>query len=277
MPKGRLYLVPTPIGNLGDMTLRAIETLRNVALIAAEDTRTARKLLNHFEIAAPKLISYHKFSEKSRSPEILGVLTRGEDVAIVSDAGSPGISDPAEIIVRDAIARGFEVIALPGATALIPALTASGLPCGAFLFLGFLPTHSRERKDILKQIKDSPVTAILYEAPHRLRTTLTELYKAIGKRKVVIAREISKIYEEYIRGNLDDVLEDYQVTEKGEFVILIEAIAPDSAPDPLALKSLILAELESGKSPSEIVKALSPDYPKNLIYKLILEMREHKA
>ncbi len=277
MPKGRLYLVPTPIGNLGDITLRAIETLKQVSLIAAEDTRTARKLLNHFEIAAPKLISYHKYSEKSRSQEILGVLAGGDDVAIVSDAGSPGVSDPSEIIVKEAISAGIEVIALPGATALVPALTASGLPSGAFLFLGFLPARNTQRKHILQQIKDSPVTVIIYEAPHRIKATLTELYKALGNRKVVIAREISKIYEEYVRGDMESILADYQITEKGEFVILIEALVQDASPDPDALKSLIRAELESGKSPSEIVKALGADYPKNLAYKLILEMREHKA
>lgn len=275
--KGFLYLVPTPIGNLGDMTLRGLETLCSVALIAAEDTRSAHRLLNHFQITCPSLISYHKFSEKSRIPQIIAILEQGKDVAIISDAGSPGISDPAEIIVRAAIEAGVEVIALPGATAFVPALTASGLPCASFLFLGFLPIKAKDRRLKIQRIDSSPETVILYEAPHRVHKTLTELHKHLGNRRVVIARELTKIFEEYIRGDLDELLEDYQVTEKGEFVILIEPRIQEQGPDPEQLRSMVRTLLKSGKAASAILEELSGEYPRNLVYQTILSFKKPRA
>ncbi|MDP3114314.1 MAG: 16S rRNA (cytidine(1402)-2'-O)-methyltransferase [Candidatus Cloacimonadaceae bacterium] len=276
MKSGKLYLVPTPIGNLGDMTLRGLETLKSATLIAAEDTRSARRLLKHFQIPCPALISYHKFSEKRRIPEIMAILEQGKDVAIISDAGSPGISDPAEIIVKAAIDEGVEVIALPGATAFVPALTASGLPCSSFLFLGFLPQKPKDRKQIMQRIVVSPDTVILYEAPHRVKKTLMELYKHLGKRQIVIARELSKIYEEYIRTDLGSLLEDYQVMEKGEFVILIEPCLKETVPDPGQLRYLVKDMLRSGKQASAILEELSSEYPRNQVYQIILSFKKPK-
>jgi len=220
---GSIYLVPVPIGNLGDITLRALETLKSVSLITAEDTRKTRTLLSHYRIKAPKLLSLHKYNEKQRVSEILALLEEGNDLAVVSAAGTPGISDPATILIQSAIAANIRVVPLPGATALIPALTASGLDTRAFLFLGFLPLKQKDRRLQLDRIKDSPFTAVIYEAPHRLRKTLDDLHSHLGNRKVCLAREISKLYEEFIRGDLESIVADHDLTEKGEFVIVIGA------------------------------------------------------
>ncbi|MEF3694385.1 MAG: 16S rRNA (cytidine(1402)-2'-O)-methyltransferase [Candidatus Cloacimonadota bacterium] len=276
MKSGTVYLVPTPIGNLGDMTYRAVEVLKSVALIAAEDTRSARRLLQHFEIAVPRLISYHKFSEKQRIPELLEILKTGGDIAIISDAGSPGISDPSQFIVDAALEAELEVIALPGATAFVPALTASGLPCRSFCFIGFLPTQAKEKRLLLQRLSTYPETLIFYEAPHRLQKMLTELYKTLGNRRVVLARELSKIYEEYTRGDLESLLSSWDVTEKGEFVVLLEgAQAPEL--DPEELRQLVLSLLKAGKKASEIQAELSGQYPRNQIYQCLLSFKKRKA
>lgn len=276
MKSGTVYLVPTPIGNLGDMTYRAVEVLKSVALIAAEDTRSARRLLQHFEIAVPRLISYHKFSEKQRIPELLELLKAGKDIAIISDAGSPGISDPSQFIVDAALEAELEVIALPGATAFVPALTASGLPCRSFCFIGFLPTQAKERRLLLQRLSTYPDTLIFYEAPHRLQKMLTELYKTLGNRRVVLARELSKIYEEYTRGDLESLLSSWDVTEKGEFVVLIEG-AEAKEPDPEELRQLVLSLLKAGKKASEIQAELSGQYPRNQIYQCLLSFKKKQA
>ena len=276
MKSGTVYLVPTPIGNLGDMTYRAVEVLKSVALIAAEDTRSARRLLQHFDIQPPKLISYHKFSEKQRLPELLDILKTGSDIAIISDAGSPGISDPSEFIVQAATTAEIPVIALPGATAFVPALTASGLSSRSFCFIGFLPTQAKERRLLLQRLSTYPETLIFYEAPHRLEKTLTELHKTLGNRRVVLARELSKIYEEYTRSDLESLLKDWSVTEKGEFVVLLEGAAA-SEPDPAELRREVLSLLKAGKKPSEIQTELSGSYPRNQIYQCLLSFKKRKA
>ena len=223
MATGSIYLVPVPIGNLGDITLRAQETLKRVHVIAAEDTRSTRFLLSQYEITPPRLLSLHKYNEKQRIGEILELLAEGNDLAVVTDAGSPGISDPAGYLIQSAIEHGIVIIPLPGATALIPALTASGLPTQPFQFLGFLPLKGKDRKAALESIRTYLSTSVIYEAPHRLRKTLTDLLAHCGDRNVCICREITKIYEQFIRGKLSDILEDYAVTEKGEMVIVIGA------------------------------------------------------
>ena len=271
--KACLYLVPSPIGNLGDITLRALETLKSVSLIAAEDTRTTGKLLAHYEITGKKLISYHKFSENKRVAEIIANLDAGSDVAIVSDAGSPGISDPSQIIVRAAINSGFQVIALPGATAFVPALTASGLDSSSFAFYGFLPAKAKDKKAVLSKIKQSPHTSILYESTHRIHQTLQEILVACGDRQIVLAREISKIYEEYIRGSLTELLADWQVKEKGEFVVLIAAAEPTELIDEADLDELIRDLKTEGKTNTEIVEILGETFPRNLIYKKVLAVK----
>ncbi len=276
MPAGSLYLVPVPVGNLGDITLRALDTLKKVDLIAAEDTRKTRFLLSHYEIQAPRLLSLHKYNEKQRLAEILALLQAGKDIAVVSDAGSPGISDPAILLVRAAIREDVTIVPLPGATALIPAVTASGLDTGSFLFLGFLPLKQKDRKAKLDLINSSPHTTVIYEAPHRLKHTLEDILATCGDRDVCLARELSKLHEEFIRGRLEDILADYQVTEKGEFVVLIEAARPRD-PASEAEISRVIAELAVGAASSkELAEKVSQrcGISRNLAYKLVLDSRK---
>ncbi len=220
MNKGILYLVPTPIGNLADITLRALDILRSVKLIAAEDTRQTGILLKHYDIST-KQISYHKYNEKARITKIIQILEEGEDIAVVTDAGSPGISDPSSFIVNAAISSGIKVVALPGATALIPALTASGLDSGSFVFYGFLPAKKSVRERVLIDICKSEKTCVLYETCPKLYNTLKELLDVCGNRQICIAREISKIYEEYIRGDFTSIIENQDIVLKGELVLII--------------------------------------------------------
>jgi len=271
-----LFLVPVPIGNLGDISLRALETLRNADLIACEDTRKTSFLLQHYEIKSARLLSLHKYNEKKRLGEILALLRAGKNVAVVSDAGSPGISDPATILVQAAIQQGFQVVPLPGATALIPALTASGLDCSGFLFLGFLPLKQKDRLARLEQIKTSPHTVALYEAPHRLRQSLEDILRVCGNRQICLAREISKLHEEFVRASLEDILADYAVTEKGEFVILIEAApAPQTASDEEII-AFIEAQSERAQSAKNLAQILEERFEisPNRAYRLALKARE---
>ena len=218
--KRKIYLVATPIGNLDDITLRAIKTLKEVDIVAAEDTRHTLKLLNHLEIKKP-LISYYKQNEKIKSNILIEKVLNGENIAIVSDAGTPGISDPGEEIVKEAIKNGIEIIPIPGACALINALIASGLNTKEFIFVGFLSTNKKEKQEKLEKIKKIKSTLIFYEAPHKLINTLQAIKEILGDRKVVLAREITKIHEEYIRGEISDILEKME-NPKGEFVIVVE-------------------------------------------------------
>ena len=200
MKNGKLYLVPTPIGNLKDITLRALETLKEADIIAAEDTRQTLKLLNHFEIKK-SLISYHKFNEQSKSDKIIDLLMEGKNIALVSDAGTPGISDPGSVIVQRCIEKMIDFEVLPGATAITTALVYSGLDTTKFLFRGFLPRENKDRKIITDELLQSQETLIFYEAPHRLIDTLTFLLDTFGDRKIAVCRELTKIYEEIYRGN----------------------------------------------------------------------------
>ena len=197
---GKLYLVATPIGNLEDITLRALRILKEVDYIAAEDTRNTLKLLNHFEISKP-LISYHRHNEETKSDRLIEKLNNGENIALVSDAGTPGISDPGEVIAKRAIEENIEVIPIPGACAAINALIASGLNTKEFVFFGFLPLNKKLRKEKLDEINKSEKTIIIYEAPHKMKNTLTDLKNILNNRKIVLARELTKIHEEFIRSN----------------------------------------------------------------------------
>ncbi|MGJ7036500.1 16S rRNA (cytidine(1402)-2'-O)-methyltransferase [Anoxybacillus eryuanensis] len=220
--KGILYIVPTPIGNLEDMTLRAIETLRTVDFIAAEDTRQTKKLLNHFDIHTP-LVSYHEHNKQARGEHIIASLLQGKHVALVSDAGTPTISDPGHELVVEALQAQCKVVPLPGANAAITALTASGLPTTHFYFYGFLSRHKKEKKKELEQLKHIKDTLIFYEAPHRLRETLTIMHHIFGNRKMAIARELTKKFEQFIRGTIEEVIhwaEHHEV--RGEFCLLVE-------------------------------------------------------
>ena len=199
---GELYIVATPIGNLEDITLRAINILKKVDLIAAEDTRHTLKLLNHLEISKP-LISYHRHNEELRVDLLIEKLEEGQNIALVSDAGTPGICDPGEEIIKKCIEKQIKVIPIPGACAMVNALICSGLDTSEFTFIGFLPLNKKLRKNKLEEIEKSNKTIILYEAPHKLKNTLKDLKEVINDRKIVLAREITKIHEEFIRGSID--------------------------------------------------------------------------
>ena len=225
-----LYLVATPIGNLEDITLRGLRTLKECDLVAAEDTRRTGQLLKHFGISKP-LLSYFQFNEARRSEQIIERLSRGEKIALVTDAGSPGISDPGERVVRAAIAAGFRVEPVPGPSALIAALTASGLPADEFHFIGFLPHKSGQRRAKLEQLKNIPGTLVLYESPFRVEKLLTELKDVMPSGRVVLARELTKKFEEFLRGTPEELLAVMKTRSlKGEFVVLVDNEASPSLP-----------------------------------------------
>lgn len=219
---GVLYLVATPIGNLDDMTVRCLETLRMVDVIACEDTRQTRKLLNHFQIEK-RTVSYHEHNKEASGQGLLQWLEEGKRIALVSDAGLPAISDPGAELVRDATAAGFPVIPVPGANAGLTALIASGLPTDRFVFCGFLGRENKERREELERLKHYPETLIFYEAPHRIGKTLTAIREAWGNRRAVLARELTKRYEEFVRGTLDELIEWLEAGEvRGEFCLIVE-------------------------------------------------------
>ncbi len=223
-----LYLVATPIGNLEDITLRALRTLKECDVVAAEDTRRTGQLLKHFGISKP-LLSYFQFNEARRSEQIIERLGRGEKIALVTDAGSPGISDPGERVVKAAIAAGFRVEPVPGPSALIAALTASGLPADEFHFIGFLPHKSGQRRTQLEQLRNIPGTLVLYESPFRVEKLLTELNEVMPSGKVVLARELTKKFEEFLRGTPEELLAVMKTRSlKGEFVVLVDKDVPSS-------------------------------------------------
>lgn len=221
---GKIYLVATPIGNLSDMSVRAIDTLKNVDIIACEDTRNTIRLLNHFDIKAP-LTSYHEYNKIDKAYELCEKVKAGKDIAFVSDAGMPAISDPGYELVDIAYKEGLCVTVIPGASAVVSALAISGISSRRFSFEGFLPSDKNEKKQILTELSDESRTIILYEAPHRLLKTLKELFEYLGDRRVSIVRELTKLHEEVLRGNLSNIIADYEsekVAIRGEYVLVIE-------------------------------------------------------
>jgi 16S rRNA (cytidine1402-2'-O)-methyltransferase len=235
---GTLFLVATPIGNLEDITLRALRTLKECDVVAAEDTRRTGQLLKHFGISRP-LLSYFQFNEAKRSEEIIGRLQRGEKIALVTDAGSPGISDPGERVVRAALAAGLRVESVPGPSALVAALTASGLPTDEFHFIGFLPHKSGQRRKQLERLKGYEGTLVFYESPYRVERLLGELNELFVGRQVVMARELTKKFEEYLRGTAAQLLEVLKGRSvKGEFVVLVAGGAEGAAGAEKALDEL---------------------------------------
>jgi 16S rRNA (cytidine1402-2'-O)-methyltransferase len=219
-----LYLVPVPIGNRDDITLRALNVLRDADLIASEDTRTTAHLLGLYEISQKRLVAYHDHNEHERAAELVGLIQQGRSVALVSEAGSPCVSDPGFRLVREAVARGVKVVPLPGATAFVPALTASGFAVNAFTFVGF-PPHKKGRQTFVKQLVQREETSIVYESSHRIVKFLEELCAAeAAQRQVCVARELTKLYEEFLRGTAQEVLHVLQqrTSQKGEFVVVIE-------------------------------------------------------
>lgn len=272
---GELYLVATPIGNLEDITLRAIRILKEADIIVAEDTRHTLQLLNHLEISKP-LISYQRHSDEKRINEIIKKLLDGENIALVTDAGTPGISDPGEEIVKEAIKNNIKVVPIPGACALICALVASGIDTTEFTFIGFLPMNNKNRKEKLKEIKFAKNTTILYEAPHKLKETLKDLEQIIKEREIVLAHEITKIHESFEKGTVKEFLE--KITEpKGEYVIIIEK-NKDTIEDAEELNRLTIEEHYAyyeklGYENKEIIKQIARDknVPKNEIYQQFIK------
>ncbi len=267
---GTLYLVATPIGNLDDITLRAIKILKDVDFIAAEDTRHSLKLLNHLEISKP-LISYHRHNEDIKTNLLIDKLLDGKNIALISDAGTPVISDPGEEVVKEALKNNINVIPIPGACALINALIASGLDASEFTFIGFLPLNKKNRKEKLSEIQNSKNTTILYEAPHKLLSTLQDLSKILDNRKIVLAKELTKIHETFISGTASELLNTLE-NPKGEFVIMIEK-SQEKFDENLYLNSLSLEEhfafyQAQGFSKNEIIKKIAKDrnVNKNEIY-----------
>lgn len=275
MEKGTLYIVATPIGNLEDITLRALRVLKEVDLIAAEDTRQTLKLLNHYEINKP-LISYHRHNEETKSEILIEKLRNGENIALVSDAGTPGICDPGEEVIKKAIEDNIEVIPIPGACAMINALIVSGISTKEFEFLGFLPLNKKLRRQKLKEIENSSKTIIIYEAPHKMKTTLGDLKEILKDRKIVLARELTKIHEEFIRKSIDELLSEID-TIKGEMILIIEGNKIDTEEcknfDEISLEDHYKLYEEKGLNKKEIIKQIAKDrnVNKNEIYMYFLE------
>ncbi len=269
-PPGTLWIVPTPIGNLEDITLRALRILKEVDKIAAEDTRNTRKLLSHFEIHKP-LISYHDHNEKERSREIIGDLEAGRSIALVSDAGMPGISDPGFEIIQQVIDGGLPLEILPGASAFVNALVGSGLPSGKFVFEGFLSREKKERRKRLEALGEEERTMIFYESPHRIKDTLKDMEAIFGPRKAVIARELTKRYEEFIRKDLTGLRERLEEAPlKGEIVLVVEGRRGEKKEsfEGLSIEEHLLLEMKTGLSKKEAVKKIAKDrgIPKREVY-----------
>lgn len=273
MQKGILYLVPTPIGNLGDITYRAVEVLKSVDLIAAEDTRTSLKLLNHYDIKN-KMTSYHKFNESKQTKALLELLEQGKSIALITDAGTPGISDPSSVIVKAAIAKDIMVTCLPGATALIPALAASGLDTDKFTFVGFLPPRKKDRSALLNLLVNLNQTLILYESSHHIIDTLKELQSNFPERRFVLARELSKLYETFYRGSFKDLSQIPELETRGEFVLLIEGKKHTEISDE-QLTGTIKEKLKQNLPVKKLVEIVSAETgaAKNRIYRLALHNR----
>lgn len=275
---GKLYLVATPIGNLEDITFRAINTLKSVDVIAAEDTRHTLKLLNYYQISKP-LISYHRHNEEVKSDILISKLLEGQNIAIVTDAGTPGISDPGEEIVKEAIKNSIEVIPIPGACAFVNALIASGLNTKEFAFYGFLPLNKKNRKNIIEKIKKEDKTVILYEAPHKLIKTLEDIMQNLGDINCVLAKEITKIYEEFIREKISSILENLKKKNeiKGEYIILLD-LSSNKIEDENAISNKTIQEqyemyVSQGMTKKDIIKQIAKNekVEKNKIYQMFIE------
>lgn len=272
---GTLHLVATPIGNLEDITLRGLRILREATLIAAEDTRHTRKLLDRHDIRRP-LVSYHEHNKEGRIAEILDALKQG-DVALVSDAGTPGLSDPGYELVRSAIAAGFTVSPIPGPAAPVAALVASGLPADGFVFLGYLPRRSAERLRLLVSLSREKRTMVAFEAPHRLRRSIDDLIAAFGgTRQAAVCRELTKIHEEILRDTLAGLRGHFsRVEPRGEFTLVIGGSAADSAWDLGEVRAALALRLESGMSPTQAARVVAAEagWTRREVYRVAVEGR----
>ena len=272
---GRLYIVPTPIGNLEDITLRALRVLKDVDLIAAEDTRHTQQLLTHYGIKT-SLTSYHEHNERAKAQTLVERIKNGANIAVVSDAGTPAISDPGFRLVVEAIRAGVEIVPLPGASALVTVLSASGLPTDRFLFEGFLPAKKSARAAKLQGLREVSATMVFYEAPHRLGETLSAVQQILGDRQIVVAREVSKIHEEFLRGSVSEVIERLADREvKGEITIVIRGSAGGAQISQQQLKAEIGQLSRAGTGVKEIAEMLGDRYglSKREVYRLVLEIK----
>jgi len=271
----KIYVCPTPLGNLEDMTFRVIDTLRKVDFIAAEDTRHSIKLLNHFDINT-KMVSYHEHNEQSRSEEIIDRVKKGEDCALISDAGMPGISDPGQILIKKALEENLEVEVLSGGSAFLLALVASGFDTDRFVFEGFLPRKSGEKTERLRELKKEKRTIILYEAPHRILKTLKDILEVFDDRNISISREITKRFEEHLRGTISEVIEKLNKgTVKGEFVVVIKGFEGEiEEKEEISIEEQLKVFLEEGYSKKEAVKLTSKklNARRNEVYQKSLEI-----
>lgn len=278
---GIIYLVATPIGNLQDITLRALDTLKNVDVIAAEDTRQTLKLLNHFEIKKP-LISYHEHNKKESGEKIIREALDGKNFALVTDAGTPGISDPGEALVKLAIENGVKVYLIPGATAFVYGLVVSGLPTSRFVFEGFLPTDKKGRRERFEEIRDEEKTIIFYEAPHKLLRTLNDLYENFGDRRISLCRELTKKYEEIERCTLSEAISIYRDKKPlGEYVLIMEGMDKKEAElkkqmeyESMSIEEHIKMYMDEGMDKKDAVKRVAKerDMTKSEVYKYSIEL-----
>lgn len=278
--QGKLYVCPTPIGNLEDITLRVLRVLEEVDLIAAEDTRHTIKLLNHFNIKKP-LTSYHEHNKREKGKILVNKLLNGENIALVSDAGMPGISDPGEELIRLAIENDIEVTALPGPTASVLALVISGLPTRRFVFEGFLPSNKKDRREALQNIRNEERTIILYESPYRVKALLTDMLDVFGERDIAVCRELTKKYEEVFRGSIEESIDRFtKDAPKGEFIIIadgsdrVENSSQVEEWDGLPVKDHLLKYINEGMTKKDAVKRVAEDrgLSKNEVYKESIDM-----
>lgn len=275
---GKLYICPTPIGNLEDMTYRTIRILNEVDLIAAEDTRHSIKLLNHFEISKP-LTSYHEHNKDSKGGYLINKLLEGENIALISDAGMPGISDPGEDIIKQAIEHNIDIEVLPGATASITALVGSGLETAKFAFEGFLDRDKKVRRNQLEELKEERRTIIFYESPHRLKDTLKDMLKVLGNRRIAVNREITKKYQEIIREDIETVINIFNEKEvKGEFVLIVEGFKGEktvqNSYEDLTEREYVITLMENGIDKKDAIKTVCKDrkLKKDVVYKQVLDL-----
>lgn len=275
---GKLYICPTPIGNLEDITYRTLRILNEVDLIAAEDTRHSLQLLNHFDISKP-LTSYHEHNKDSKGGYLITKLLEGENIALISDAGMPGISDPGQDIIAEAIENNIEIEVLPGATAFVTALVGSGMDTHKFVFEGFLDRDKKLRRKRLEEIKNEKRTIIFYESPHRLKETLKDMLKYLGNRKIAVNRELTKKYQEIIREDIETVIEIFNNREvKGEFVLIVEGFSGEVEEigkyDELNEREYVIQLMEEGINKKDAIKIVCKDRKlrKDIVYKQVLDL-----